>query len=363
MIRNVLLDWSGTLADDLGPVLEASNRVFAHYGAPEFTRHRFQEEFCLPFVEFYDRTLPGIPIKELDDLYHVHFDPIQDRVELLPFARELLDFLAATGRRAFLLSSIRPAHWIKQAERLGVRHCFEHPYTGVMDKSALIHQIIEERGLVPAETIFVGDMMHDIATAVHGGIQGIAVTTGYDSVEKLTLAGAPVIISNLRELISLIDERPDAAERRLPPLPSTAKPLPVPTVGALMFKGDGRFLLVHTKKWSGTWGIPGGKIRRGESQFAALEREIMEETALPIRQIEFVMVQDCINSAEFERPEHFLLLNFTAQTNAPPESVRLNDEASDFAWVTLPEALEYPLNQPTKILLAELVKQGKLAGS
>lgn len=361
MIRNVLLDWSGTLADDLGPVLEASNRVFAHYGKEEFTRHRFQEEFCLPFTDFYNRTLPGVPIRELDDLYHLHFDPIQDRVELLPYAREFLDFLAATGRRVFLLSSIRKEHWLKQAGRLGVIHYFEHPYTGVWDKAALIHQIIEERGLEPAETIFVGDMMHDIATAVHGGIQGIAVTTGYDSVEKLTLAGAPVIISSLRELISLLDERPDAGAEVLPPQPGTVKPLPVPTVGALIFDREGRFLIVHTNKWSGTWGIPGGKIKRGESQLAALEREILEETALPIRQVEFVMVQDCINSPEFERPEHFLLLNYTAMTDAEPESVRLNDEASGFAWVTLPDARQYPLNQPTRILLEELARRGKLA--
>src|SRR5262245_30150761 len=120
MIRNVLLDWSGTLADDLGPVLEASNLVFQHYGKEPYSRAQFQHEFCLPFVDFYARTLPGIPMAELDDLYHVHFDPIQDRVELLPHARELLDFLAATGRRAFLLSSIRPEHWVKQALRLGV---------------------------------------------------------------------------------------------------------------------------------------------------------------------------------------------------------------------------------------------------
>jgi phosphoglycolate phosphatase-like HAD superfamily hydrolase len=29
MIRNVLLDWSGTLADDLAAVLEATNLIFA----------------------------------------------------------------------------------------------------------------------------------------------------------------------------------------------------------------------------------------------------------------------------------------------------------------------------------------------
>ena len=37
MIKNVLLDWSGTLADDLSAVLKATNLIFAEYGRDPLT--------------------------------------------------------------------------------------------------------------------------------------------------------------------------------------------------------------------------------------------------------------------------------------------------------------------------------------
>ena len=50
------------------------------------------------------------------------------------------------------------------------------------------------------------------------------------------------------------------------------------TVGGLIFDRAGKFLLVRTHKWSNLWGIPGGKIKWGETSEDALRREIKEET-------------------------------------------------------------------------------------
>jgi 8-oxo-dGTP pyrophosphatase MutT (NUDIX family) len=110
--------------------------------------------------------------------------------------------------------------------------------------------------------------------------------------------------------------------------------------------------MVRTRKWSGKWGIPGGKIERGETSGEALEREVFEETGLRVRDVRFVMVQDCVDPPEFHRPAHFLLLNYTAE--ADPGEVRLNGEAEEFRWVTPEEAAAMDLNGPTRRLLAEV---------
>ncbi|MEW6160959.1 MAG: NUDIX domain-containing protein, partial [Verrucomicrobiota bacterium] len=86
-------------------------------------------------------------------------------------------------------------------------------------------------------------------------------------------------------------------------------------------------------------------------------RELKEETDLEVRDIEFVVVQDCIHSKEFYRDAHFVLLNYTCRAQGE-STVRLNEEAQEFRWVTLPEALAMPLNQPTRTLL-EIVGKGK----
>jgi 8-oxo-dGTP pyrophosphatase MutT (NUDIX family) len=107
--------------------------------------------------------------------------------------------------------------------------------------------------------------------------------------------------------------------------------------------------MVHTLKWSGLWGIPGGKIKAGESSEDALRREISEETDLPLSDIRFALVQDCIRSKEFYKPAHFVLLNYIAHTKKI--QVTLNAEADEYRWCTLEECYQLNLNTPTRILL------------
>ena len=267
MLRNLLLDWSGTLVDDMPPVIGATNHVLEHFGKPPLSRDEFRRHFRLPFTEFYAEFLPGVPLPELDALFHRRFVEIQDEVAPLPGLYEFLDFCRAGGRRLFLLSSMKQEHFEVQSAKLGLRHYFEHPYAGVLDKRAKIGEVLQTHGLAREATAFVGDMIHDVETARHGGVMSIAVLTGYDSLEKLTPSRPDVVVSSLHEL------------RRL--LMHEAGPRPVATVGALIAH-RGRLLMIRTRKWSGKWGIPGGKIERGETAEDALRREVREETGLEL---------------------------------------------------------------------------------
>ena len=204
MFRNILLDWSGTLAHDLPPVLKASNAIFRHFGRRELTLEDFRTHFRLPFSGFYAEFIPEATDEGLETLYERFFSGLNDEVELLPGAREFLDFCHATGRRTFLLSTIKTGHFEAQATRLGVRDAFEHAYTAIMDKREKIREILRERNLNPAETLFVGDMIHDIETARHGGVTGVAVLTGFDRIEKLATANPDIIVANLTVLRHLL---------------------------------------------------------------------------------------------------------------------------------------------------------------
>ncbi|MDD5199937.1 MAG: HAD family hydrolase [Terrimicrobiaceae bacterium] len=204
MIRNLLLDWSGTLADDLGPVLTATNAIFREYGRNELTREEFRASFRLPYSEFYAELLPEATLEGLQPLYEKFFAGLHDDVGLMPGALEFIEFCGRSGRRIFLLSTIKASHFDAQARRLGVRDAFEHPYVDVMDKRGKIREILATHALDPGETAFVGDMVHDIETARHGGVLSIAVLTGFDSLEKLAPAGPDVIVTGLAALQKLL---------------------------------------------------------------------------------------------------------------------------------------------------------------
>jgi len=204
MIRNVLLDWSGTVVDDLAPVLAATNDIFAHHGKRTFTREEFRKEFSLPYEGFYSKYFPEVSLKELEGLYLQFFKNLGDDVHIIEGALDFLEFCRDSGRRVFLLSAITGVHFEAQARRLGIRDYFEHPYTDVIDKRGKILEILCDHGLDPHETIFVGDMQHDIETAKHGGVTGVAVLTGYDTLEKLSIVDPPVICNSLGTLAHLM---------------------------------------------------------------------------------------------------------------------------------------------------------------
>jgi len=343
MFKNLIFDWSGTLVDDMAPVIEATNAVLGIYGIAPYDREGFRRSFRLPYREFYEEILPGVALEELEAHFRPAFDAATSLVTVLPHAREKLEWAKARGLRMFVLTSMDADAFMKQLEEFGMKGYFEATYAGVLDKRELIAHILESHGLAKSETAFVGDMTHDVETARHGGISSIAVLTGYHHAEVLAGVRPDITVPDLGVLVQMLDKR--KADR------------PVATVGGLIHDGAGKILMIRTHKWSHKWGIPGGKIERGESSEDALRREMMEETALEISDIRFVMVQDCINSPEFFRPEHFLLLNYLAK--AESRDVTLNDEAEEFAWVTFEEAFKLDLNNATKILLDRVI-DGKL---
>lgn len=357
MIRNIIFDWSGTLVDDLPAVLKASNYVLTQSGRTAMSLEQFRAEFSLPFKKFYDRHTPEVPMPQLEAWFHQEFRQVQSSVIELPHARKFLEFCRAHKIRTFLLSTVHGDYFATQCQVTGFDAFLDKPYTDVWDKREKIHEILRENNLKPDETLFIGDMEHDIETARHGGIHACAVLTGYNTLDQLRAAKPDLIVEHLGELRTVLEKnhfhlKPVAAEN------GESEP-PLATVGALIFNARGEALMIRTHKWSGLWGIPGGKIKRGETSVAALRRELKEETNLNITGIEFVLVQDCINSKEFYRPAHFVLLNYVCRAVGKKLDVILNEEGREFKWLKLAEAKELKLNKPTKILLAAVEKMRK----
>jgi phosphoglycolate phosphatase len=351
VIRNVIFDWSGTLVDDLPAVVQATNAVLRDAGLPGLSVDEFRLRFRLPFADFYREFGGKLPMDELEACFHRHFRAVQSTVNELPHARDFLLFCRRHGLRTFVLSTVMEEYYAAQAALHGFAVHIDHPYLGVRDKRTRIREILTTHELQPAETLFIGDMQHDIETARHGGVLSCAVLTGYNRLEQLRASHPDLIVEHLGELQAILER--NGFQLSSPGGEGGIQGeglVPVPTVGALIFDDAGRVLMVRTRKWSNLWGIPGGKIKSGETALGALHRELKEETNLEIGDARFVMVQDCIRSPEFYRDAHFLLLNYVVR-RVGDGAVRLNDEAEEFRWLALEEALNLALNRPTRVLI------------
>lgn len=212
MFRNFIFDWSGTLVDDLGPVIEATNAVLGRYGLAPLDREGFRRRFRLPYREFYAEVLPDVPLVELEGHFRRAFATTTTPVTVLPHAREKLEWCRAAGLRAFVLTSMDAAAFELQLDAFGWRHHFEATYAGVLDKREVIHQLLATHRLAPHETAFVGDMTHDVETARHGGIASIAVLTGYNHAEVLAAVRPDLTVTDLGALVEMLDRRRHTCE-------------------------------------------------------------------------------------------------------------------------------------------------------
>ncbi len=345
MIEHLFLDWSGTLADDLAPVIKATNLVLAAHGARELSREEFRSSFRLPFVHFWNHALPGVPLEQIEEAYHRHFVDLQDSVELLPGARELLEACRREDRHVYLLSSIKPAHFEKQSALLGVADAFHFAYTGVYDKCARLPAILAERNIAPVSAMYVGDMVHDIDAARAARVTAIAVLSGYDPVDKLRAARPDAMLENVGSLPSLL-----GLDARHPP---------IAMVGAwIQHPFEKRYLLCRSRKWSGKWVTPGGKIKNGETAIEAVRREVAKETGLHLKNPKFLCCTESINDPDYSPPRHFIITNFFAMATSP--HVVLSAETQHFAWASLDECRNMTLNTHTAKLLAHLTQSGIL---
>lgn len=343
VIKNIILDWSGTLVDDLPQVLATFNEIFQRWGKPPMSREEYLAKFFLPWKDFYRKYLPEAPIDEVQRHFENSKRFVQEEMHLFKESRPFMDYCKSRGMNLFLLSAIHSDYYQTQSKKLGIGSYFKQAYVDVLDKRKTILHLIADHDLDPTETLFIGDMAHDIESARHAGVVSCAVLTGYNSLGQLKEANPDLLFRNLHFVQLYLERHQEETPYQ-----------PIPTVGALIFNQKNEVLMIQTHKWSHKWGIPGGKIKPNETAEAALRREILEETGLEISDIRFEQVYDCILPPEFYKKAHFLLMNYTCRTLGA--EVTLNEEAEKYQWCSVENALKLDLNMPTRVLMEHVCR-------
>jgi len=200
MVRNVILDWSGTLVDDLVPVVKTTNHVLTSCGLAVMTLHEFREQFCLPIRKFYEGRVPHVAQAKLEEIFLMEYPKHHAEITLLPHTLDFLRFCAARHMGVYIASTADAHTYETQTARFGIGRYITKPYIGIEDKTSKIHHILDENHLDRDETMFVGDMKHDIEAGKAGGIHTCAVLTGYNPLDKLRAMNPDLICNHLGEL-------------------------------------------------------------------------------------------------------------------------------------------------------------------
>ncbi len=127
----------------------------------------------------------------------------------------------------------------------------------------------------------------------------------------------------------------------------------IPQIGisiAVQNEDTGAFLLVKRGRApsKGMWAFPGGRLEFGESMIEGVCRELMEETGLTARQIQFFDHVEIIGVKEKDgvAAHHFLLCVHRGVGKGQPVAA---DDAEEARWTYLEEMEALPVTESTLV--------------
>jgi phosphoglycolate phosphatase len=197
MLKHVIFDFDGTIADSLNQSLKIGNQLAAKYGFPEITEGEVKELKYLPIEERLKRYniklyfLPKLLIEFLK-IYRNHVGSI----DLIYGVDCLLEDLKSSGFKLGIISSNNLDNINKFLSDKQL-HTFDFVYSskGLFGKHGTINSCLRKFGINKDEVIYIGDELRDIHACKKSGIRIISVTWGFDPPDLLT-KGNPDFIAN-----------------------------------------------------------------------------------------------------------------------------------------------------------------------
>ena len=113
----------------------------------------------------------------------------------------------------------------------------------------------------------------------------------------------------------------------------------IPCVGAVIKDEQGRLLLIKRghEPGAGLWSLPGGRIEPGETDAAALVREMREETGLEVQ------AGPLVGSVRRPAPGSRVLDIRDYAATVTGGTLRAGDDAAEARWVAVSELRSLPI--------------------
>lgn len=108
--------------------------------------------------------------------------------------------------------------------------------------------------------------------------------------------------------------------------------------------------LIHRPRYRGEWNLPKGKLKEGESIWAAALREVREETNCATKIIGFVGITHYFHE---QRPKFVVYWRMRCDQEFPFEP---NDEVDQLEWLSPAEAKQKLTHPEEKQLVSEFYK-------
>ena len=219
MIRAIVFDFDGTLADTIPAIREGLNATMRHFGFPEHSL-----EAVRSFINFGARELvrSALPTEKQTDAAFV-----EEALEIYEgfYGKTYLHTRETYAGLSELVRELHDLHGMKIGVLSNKEHLFvcnlveqvldagicEAVQGNIPDKPAkpdpyLSRRVAEALGVATEECIMVGDSDVDIRTAKNAGMIPVSVSWGYRDADFLRERGAEYIVTTAEELRALLTD-------------------------------------------------------------------------------------------------------------------------------------------------------------
>lgn len=204
--KNIVWDWNGTLLNDLEVGVNTLNCMLVKRGLGPLTVSEYKDIFGFPVSDFYHKVGFDLEKESLHEL-SVDFVETYDRfaggMTLNEAVPEVLKGIQESGRKQYILSALREDLLKQMVREFQIAGCFEKVYgsdniyaDGKVDRGK---RMLESCCIDPAETLMVGDTLHDAEVADALGFDCILYAGGHNS--KWRLKEKAAVIDEMRELL------------------------------------------------------------------------------------------------------------------------------------------------------------------
>ncbi len=205
--RLIVFDWDGTLMDSEAQIVECMRQAAADMGWEALDARRIRDIIGLGLVQAVAALYPerdAAGHRAMADRYRFHFlsDDLE-RSALFPGAREVLEGLAddyllavATGKGRRGLDKVLEATGLR--ELFHATRCADE--TESKPHPRMLHELMDELGAMPHETLVIGDTEFDMQMARNAGAAALPVSYGAHDIERLKPYAPGIHLDDIREL-------------------------------------------------------------------------------------------------------------------------------------------------------------------
>ncbi|MGH8316128.1 MAG: HAD-IA family hydrolase [Steroidobacterales bacterium] len=207
--RLLVFDWDGTLADSTALIAGAIQQSCRDLGLPAPDDRSARHVIGLGHCDAITLIAPGLEdagAARFSERYRFHYLAGDATIPLFAGVPEMLDEL---DRRGFLLgvaTGKTRAGLARALARHGVAHRFVA--SRCADESfakphpAMLLSLMDLTGVMPAETLMIGDTTHDLDLARNAGVSAVAVAYGAHPSAGLAALSPLAIVHSIGELRS-----------------------------------------------------------------------------------------------------------------------------------------------------------------